>query len=105
MKRYRVLFLAPALDDLYELYRYIARKSSRETADGYLARLETFCKSLRTLPQRGTAVPGRVAGLRRMGFERRACILFRVAEDRVEILRILYGGQDLEPVLESILTS
>jgi hypothetical protein len=30
-----------------------------------------------------------------MGFERRVTILFRVGEERVEILRILYGGRDL----------
>jgi plasmid stabilization system protein ParE len=39
-----------------------------------------------------------------MGFERRATILFRVGKDKVEILRILYGGRDLTPVLEEILT-
>jgi plasmid stabilization system protein ParE len=38
-----------------------------------------------------------------MGFERRVTILFRVEEQRVEILRILYGGQNLEPVLEKLL--
>jgi plasmid stabilization system protein ParE len=31
-------------------------------------------------------------------------ILFRAGEDKVEILRILYGGRDLTPVLEEILT-
>lgn len=38
-----------------------------------------------------------------MGFEHRATILFRVGEDQVEILRILYGGRDLTPVMEEIL--
>ena len=46
---------------------------------------------------------GEVAGLRRMGFERRVSILFKVGEKRVEILRILYGGQKIEPVLEKLL--
>jgi plasmid stabilization system protein ParE len=35
-----------------------------------------------------------------MGFEHRVTILFRVGEDRVEILRILYGGRDIGPQLE-----
>jgi plasmid stabilization system protein ParE len=38
-----------------------------------------------------------------MGFERRASILFRAGKDKVEILRILYGGRDLTPALEEIL--
>lgn len=104
MTRFEVRFLAAAAADLEELFCRIAKESSLATADRYLSRLESFCLSLSTLPARGTVVPGRVSGLRRMGFEHRATILFRVGEDKVEILRILYGGRDLTPVLEEILT-
>ena len=103
MKRFEVRFLAAAAADLDELFCHIAKKSSPETADRYLSRVERFCLSLSTLPARGTVVPGRVPGLRRMGFERRASILFRAGKDKVEILRILYGGRDLTPALEEIL--
>jgi len=37
-----------------------------------------------------------------MGFERRVTILFKVGKERVEILRILYGGRNLEPQLEKL---
>jgi len=37
-------------------------------------------------------------GLRILGFERRAVIALQVTADRVMILRILYGGRDLETV-------
>jgi len=37
-----------------------------------------------------------------MGFERRVTILFRVEDERVDILRILYGGRDLGPQIESL---
>ncbi|HKN21949.1 MAG TPA: type II toxin-antitoxin system RelE/ParE family toxin [Terracidiphilus sp.] len=104
MKKFEIHFLAAAAADLDELFCHIAKETNLETADHYLSRLERFCLSLSTLPARGTVVPGRVPGLRRMGFERRATILFRVGEDKVEILRILYGGRDLTPVLEKILT-
>jgi toxin ParE1/3/4 len=101
---YEVVFLAAAIDDLEALFTYIANESTPEIADRYLARLESLCLSLRTLPNRGTQIPGRISGLRRMGFERRATILFRVGENKVEILRILYGGRDLSPALTEILT-
>jgi toxin ParE1/3/4 len=104
VKRFEVRFLAAAAADLDELFSHIAKESSPETAGRYLNRLEQFCLSLSTLPARGTAVSGRVPGLRRMGFERRATVLFRVSEDRVEILRILYGGRNLAPAMEEILT-
>jgi toxin ParE1/3/4 len=104
VSRFEVCFLAAAAADLDELFCHIAKESSPEAADRYLSRLEQFCLSLDTLPARGTIVPGRVSGLRRMGFERRATVLFRVGEDKVEILRILYGGRDFAPILEGILT-
>jgi toxin ParE1/3/4 len=95
LKRYEVHFLAEAVADLDSLFSYVAEKSSYEVADGYLERLELFCRSLETFPRRGTKIQGRVAGLRAMGFERRATVLFRVGKERVEILRILYGGRAL----------
>lgn len=102
MKRYEVHFLAEAITDLDSLFCHIAERASSEVADRYLARVEQFCLSLESFPMRGTAISGTVPGLRKMGFERRVTILFRVGEDRAEILRILYGGRDVEPPLKKI---
>ena len=38
-------------------------------------------------------------GVRSVGFERRVTILFTVTATEVLILRILYGGQDVEAAL------
>ena len=97
--RYEVHFSASAVDDLDRLFVFISERSSVEIAGGYVDRIERFCLSLRTLPNRGTVVRGPIAGLRTMGFERRITILFRVGENRVDVLRILYGGRDLGPSL------
>jgi toxin ParE1/3/4 len=102
LKRYEVHFLAEAINDLDALFCYISEKSTLEIADGYLARIERLCISLGNLPKRGTAVAGDIAGLRTMGFERRVTILFRVGNERVEILRILYGGRDVGSQLEKL---
>jgi len=102
LKRYEVHFMAEAVNDLDSLFCYVAEKSSLEIADGYLARIERLCLSLGSLPKRGTAVAGNVSGLRSMGFEHRATILFRVGEGSVEILRILYGGRDVERHLKTL---
>lgn len=103
MKSYEVLFRPQAREDLISLYRYIARASSPRIAANYISRIEKACLKLASLPQRGTAVPSRVAGLRTMGFERRATILFRVGSEKVEIFRVYYGGQDLGPQLKRLL--
>jgi len=93
--RYEVHFSARAIEDLDRLFIFIAEKSSTEIADGYIARIEDACLSLRTFPNRGTAVLGRLDGLRTMGFEHRITILFCVGQNRVDVLRILYGGRNL----------
>lgn len=102
MKRYEVHFLAEAITDLDSLFCQIAEKASYEVADRYLARIERLCLSLESFPMRGTAISGKIAGLRKMGFEHRVTLLFKLGEERVEILRILYGGRDLGPVLEKL---
>jgi toxin ParE1/3/4 len=103
LKSYQVFFRSRARKDLIALYRYIAKKSSHGIAVNYIRRIEKTCHSLAVFPQRGTSVPSIVSGLRTMGFERRATILFCVGEDTVEILRVYYGGQDLGPELEKML--
>ncbi len=102
MKEYEVSFTAEAILDLDRLFIYIAEKASFEIADGYLARIERFCHALSTFPNRGTEIKGGVPGLRSVGFERRVTILFRVGEKQVEVLRILYGGRDLEAHLSQM---
>jgi toxin ParE1/3/4 len=102
LKRYEVHFLAEAITDLDSLFCQIAEKASYEVADRYLARIERLCLSLESFPMRGTAISGKIAGLRKMGFEHRVTLLFKLGEERVEILRILYGGRDLGPVLEKL---
>jgi toxin ParE1/3/4 len=102
MKKRAVIYRQRARTDIISLYRYIARESSPEIAFGYIQRIEKTCFSLAHFPERGSAIRGQSAGLRKMGFEHRVTILFKVGEERVEILRILYGGRNLEPVIEKL---
>ena len=103
MNSYEVLFRPRARNDLISLYRYIAKQASPRIAANYIGRLEKACLSLTTLPNRGAAISSHISGLRTMGFERRATILFSVGAEKVEILRIYYGGQDLRPELKKLL--
>ena len=91
-----VVFTPEAKDDLLDLYDYIADHSSPKRALGYIERIEKTCKSLTTLPERGTRRDDLRPGLRVMGFEHRVLIAFRVSAGSVAILRILYGGRSVE---------
>jgi toxin ParE1/3/4 len=68
----------------------------------YIERIEKFCMSLQTLPNRGTLREDLRPGLRVIGFERRALIAFRVRSSNVAILRILYGGRSVERAFKGI---
>lgn len=88
-----------AEEDLVGLYDYIAEHSGPKAAGDYIDRIEAACLSLRQAPRRGTRRDDLSAGLRIMGFERRAAIAFRVTGSAVVIVRIFYGGRDYERIL------
>ena len=99
-----VVFTPEAQNDLFDLYDYIADRSSPTRALRYIERIEKTCMSLKTLPERGTRRDDLRSGLRVMGFEHRVLIAFQVRPESVAILRILYGGRSVElafPQVES----
>src|SRR5689334_14758338 len=98
MKKLEVGFRPQTEADLFALYRYIA-ESGREVAGGYIDRIEAACIALQSLPKRGARRDDIRPGLRTMGFERRATIVFHVGEADVTIVRIFYGAQDYERAL------
>lgn len=102
MTNYEVSFRPRARKDFIALYRYIAKRSSARIAGGYILRIEKACETLASFPERGTTLGSFPHGLRKIGFERRVTILFRVGQDRVDILRILYGGREIGPRLEGL---
>lgn len=98
--KHKVLFRPAAQADLFAIYDYIERDSGASRAGGYIDRIEAACMALATFPARGTVREAIGPGVRVVGFERRASILFRVTGDTVLILRVLYGGQDYPAGME-----
>jgi toxin ParE1/3/4 len=99
MKKYEVTLRPQAEADLFALYRYIAEEAGHAVASAYVERIEATCIELGTFPKRGTQRDDIRRGLRVMGFERRATIVFQVLKAEVVIVRIFYGGRDYERIL------
>jgi toxin ParE1/3/4 len=99
MKTYEVRFRPSAERDLFELYTRIAERAGEHVAVAYVDRITESCRSLAVFPRRGLNRNDLRPGVRQVGFERRATILFRVLPDRVQILRILNGGRDIDAAL------
>lgn len=78
MKKFRVSFRPQAEGDLFGLYDYIARKADNAVAGAFIDRIEAACVGLEILPKHGVRRDDIRPGLRIMGFERRAAIVFEV---------------------------
>lgn len=95
----RVVFSPQALEQLTELYRYIAEAASPDVAARYTESIVSYCESLRTFPLRGTSRDDVRPGLRITHYKKRTVIAFAVETESVSIIGIFYGGQDYEAVL------
>jgi toxin ParE1/3/4 len=98
--RHRIVFAPEAQDDLEQLYLFIAERSGEARAMAYVDRIEAWCRSLATFPERGQRRDDLLPGLRVAGFERRVSIAFHIAPGVVTLDRILYGGRDLDSLIE-----
>jgi toxin ParE1/3/4 len=78
MKKFEVSFRPLAEADLFGLYRFIAEEAGHGVAGADIDRIEAACMALETFPERGTRRDDIRPGLRTMGFERRATIVFQV---------------------------
>ena len=96
---YPVVFAPEALQQLEELYAYIAQVASPMVALRYTNAIVTYCETLQTFPLRGTRRDDIRPGLRVTNYKGRAVIAFDVSSERVSVIGIFYGGQDYETTL------
>ena len=94
--RFQIRVTPDAETDLEGIRAYIGEKASTVVAEGYLSRMLAFIGRLEHFPERGSLRNDIMPGLRIMGFERRVAIAFRVEGDEVIVMRVLYGGRQLD---------
>lgn len=92
----QVAFTPSAERQIDSLHEFITKKTSEAVADGYVARLVSYCETLELFPERGTRRDDILAGLRTIGFERRVTIALVIMGSTVLIEGVFYGGQDYE---------
>jgi toxin ParE1/3/4 len=97
--RREVFFSWKAEKDLAETHRHIGF-SNRARADRFLQEIEQRCESLVDFPLQGRARSDLGPGYRVLFFARRVVIVYRLIEDRLEILRVFYGGRDYEKIIK-----
>ena len=101
--RYRVLLVAEAEDDIFDIYRYVLRADGRNRADYVIGRLRKACQSLANMPRRGHRPPE----LERIGLRdyleihfKPYRIVYQIVGKRVFVHCVLDGRRAVQEILE-----
>ena len=106
MKQYKVIYTPEAKNDLKAVYSYIAfTLKEREIAKKQVDRIRDSIRDLDTSPERYTAVdwePWSSMGMRKFPMNNYVVYYNVDREERVvTIIRIFYGGRDVEGIIRS----
>jgi len=95
---YIVRFSPEAISQLDNIEVHITNSSSPATAARFVDAIVDYCESLQTFPYRGAKRDDIRVGLRTIGFNRHATIVFEVManESVVNIIGVFYGGRSYE---------
>lgn len=89
----------PAAINLSEIYDYVKAYSGEEQAEEYLLNLEMVFELIVQNPQMGRLREEIRAGLRSLP-KAKHIIFYRLLPDRVRIIRVLHGRQDLTRLID-----
>lgn len=91
-----VVYTPAALRQFDALEAYIAENASLQTAQRYVAGIIRFCESLTLFPQRGAPREDLGPQVRLIGYRRRVAIVTQIDGDKLVIVGVFYGGQNIE---------
>ena len=90
----KIVWTEPAVEDLRELYAYIARDSEMY-ASGFVERIILAVERLLEHPKVGRVVPeSNDENIRELLFQRYR-IIYRLQNDNIELLSVIHGARDL----------
>ena len=94
----KVVITDAAIEDLQAIGDYIAERNPAR-ADSFIEELPRRCERLGTTPRAWPLVPRYESyGVRRRVFGN-YLIFYRIADDVVEVIHVLHGARDYEPLL------
>lgn len=91
--RLEILKTPAAEQDLIDIWLYTAGEWGADQADLYLDALDAALRRVRDHPRIGTDVADIRTGYRRLGAGQHR-IYYRVAEEAIEVVRVLHVSQD-----------
>ena len=103
--KFRIEYSPEAIDDLRGIYAYIAfHLRERKTAKALIDRIRKDVRSLSEMPERyalSDLEPWASMGMRHRAIDNFIVFYLVEKDDRlVQIVRVLYGGQDIESIAQ-----
>ena len=95
-----VRFSSTAERQLRQIDEYISQQADENTAAAFVGKIIDACRSLTHFPKRGRLWPAAGRGVRLHVYRGPVAIGYRVSRHEIQILVLLYGGQDLARALK-----
>ena len=104
-KSFRIIYSADALDDLRDIYSYIAfNLLAKNTAKNLVSRIRSEISSLKSMPERYPLVewePWHSMGVRTLLVGNYIAYYYPDNENNtILIARVFYGGRDIENIIK-----
>jgi toxin ParE1/3/4 len=96
----RLVYRPAALDDLDAIFELI-EPDSLVRARHFVDDIWAGCRKLSEYPQLGPARGDLGAGIRVLALRGRVVVAYRVRAEVIEVVRVFYGGQDYEAILQN----
>lgn len=92
----KVIFRQEAIDDLNDIWDYTFEEWSETQADKYYANLEFACNQIGKNPEIGKGYESISSGLLGLGAGKHIIFYQIIADDEIEVVRILHERMDLK---------
>jgi toxin ParE1/3/4 len=96
-----IVWSSNALADLSEIWTYYAENAGRATADKIVRDIGESCRLLEAYPFAGRPRDEVRRGLRSIASPPHV-VFYRVAEERVDVVRVLHGRRDIDQIFAGI---
>lgn len=95
----KLVYRATARDDLDTIFDFIAADNPGR-AFNFIEEIRSHCRVLCSHPELGRPRSDLGAGIRLHPLRRRVVVAYCINPDAIEIIKVLYGGQDYAALLQ-----
>ena len=98
----QILFTPLAIEDLQQIWVYIAENAQSEAANKFLLEMKKKCETIAEFPESGRLRHEFLLNLRSFPFKNYVIFYLPLA-DGIEVLRIIHGSRDIKQVFDEMI--